>query len=116
MSMGLVADVAGTAVKPAKKRIQKRVRQARLDKRTTLVRRSLELRAMFTAELMKVGADVESPFVSEVAAEQARRVVGRSAVDVVEAVGLGPDLSELGDEELERLKVYLREVGGDGDG
>ena len=58
--MGLVADATDTAVKPVKGK-RRRIRRARLDKRTTLVRRSLELRQLFTSELMKIGADVESP-------------------------------------------------------
>jgi hypothetical protein len=57
MSMGLVADAAVSPVKGKRRR----VRRAKLDRRTTLVRRSLELREMFTAEFMKIGADVESP-------------------------------------------------------
>jgi len=60
MSIGLVVDAADTAVRPVKRK-QRRIRRARLDKRTTLVRRALELRQLFASELMKVGADVETP-------------------------------------------------------
>ena len=42
MSLASVNDAAETAVKPVKKRVQKRIRRAKLDRRTTLVRRSLE--------------------------------------------------------------------------
>jgi len=59
MSIGLVVDAADTAVRPVKRK-QRRIRRARLDKRTTLVRRALELRQLFASELMKVGADVET--------------------------------------------------------
>ena len=57
-------------------------------------------------------APARPPTIAEVAAEQVRRAV-KPAVVVIEPAGPGPDLTELGDDELERLKVYLREVGGD---
>jgi hypothetical protein len=48
------------------------------------------------------------PTTAEVSAEQARRAV-RPAANVTESAA-GPDLTELADDELDRLKVYLREV------
>ena len=61
-------------------------------------------------------APARPPTIAEVAAEQVRRAVRPAAVDAATPVsGPGPDLSELGDDELDRLKVYLREVGGAAD-
>ena len=60
-------------------------------------------------------APARAPTIAEVAAEQARRAVAPAVDAATPMSGPGPDLSELGDDELERLKVYLREVGGDAD-
>ena len=61
-------------------------------------------------------APARPPTIAEVAAEQVRRAVKPAAVDAATPMsGPGPDLSELGDDELDRLKVYLREIGGAAD-
>ena len=61
-------------------------------------------------------ASARPPTIAEVAAEQVRRAVKPAAVDAATPMsGPGPDLTELGDDELDRLKVYLREVGGAAD-
>jgi hypothetical protein len=63
-------------------------------------------------------APVRVPTIAEVAAEQARRAVAptlEASHAGGEGSGPGPDLSELSAEELDRLRTYLHEVGGDAD-